>query len=125
MPEANVVLRGAKLGDERPGRGIGPCVELTLQQRNEVLVVLERFGFAPRGGERLYDQPMGVFAHVVERDGTLAGLQRMFGTAGGQLLFAEPTMAPRASSSNLSRSLVSHSFQLSSLTVTSSISRPR
>src|SRR5262249_13595367 len=32
---------------------------------------------------------MGILAHVVERDGALAGLQSKFGTAGGQFLFAE------------------------------------
>ena len=52
--------------------------------------MLERFGLASRGGQRLYDQPMGVLAHVVERDGALAGLQSVFGATGGQLLFAEP-----------------------------------
>ena len=52
--------------------------------------MLERFGLASRGGQRLHDQPMGILAHVVERDGALAGLQSMFGAAGGQLLLAEP-----------------------------------
>jgi len=52
--------------------------------------VLERFGLASRGGQRLYDHPMGVLAHVVERDGALAGLETVFGAAGSQLLFAEP-----------------------------------
>ena len=51
--------------------------------------MLERFGLASRGGERLYDQPMGVLAHGVERDGAPAGVQCVFGTTGGQLLFAE------------------------------------
>src|SRR4051794_16342706 len=32
---------------------------------------------------------MGVLTQVVERDGALAGLQRMFGAAGGELLFTE------------------------------------
>jgi hypothetical protein len=49
----------------------------------------ERFGFASGGSQRLYDQPVGVLAHVVEGDGALAGLQRVFGAAGGQLLFAK------------------------------------
>ena len=83
-------LCAAKLGDERLGCRIGLRVQLALEQRNEVLVVLERFGLASRGGQRLYDQPMGILAHVVERDGALAGLQSVFGAAGGQLLFAEP-----------------------------------
>ena len=61
-----------------------------LEQHNEVLVVLERFGLASRGGQRLYDQPMGVLAHVVERDGAPAGLQRVLGAAGDELLLAEP-----------------------------------
>ena len=83
-------LRAAQLGDERLGCRIGLRVQLALEQRNEVLVVLERFGLASRGGQRLYDQPMGILAHVVERDGALAGLQSVLGAAGGQLLFAEP-----------------------------------
>ena len=52
--------------------------------------MLERLGLASRGGQRLYDQSMGVLAHVVERDGALAGLQSVLGAAGGQLLLAEP-----------------------------------
>ena len=72
------------------GRGIGLCVQLVLKQCNEVLVVLERLGFASRGGQRLHDQPMGVLAHVVERNGAPAGLQGMSGAAGRQLLLSEP-----------------------------------
>src|SRR5262249_42750534 len=64
--------------------------ELAPEQRNEVLVVLERFGLASRGGKRANDQPMGVLAHTVERDGALAGSQGMLGASGSQLLFAEP-----------------------------------
>ncbi len=52
--------------------------------------MLESLGLASRSGQRPYHQPVGVLAHVVERDGALAGLQRLFGTASGQILFAEP-----------------------------------
>ncbi len=83
-------LCGAKLGDERPGCRIGLRVQLALQQCDEVVVVLERFGLSSRSDQRLYDQPMGVLAQVVERDGATAGLQGMFGTTGGELLRAQP-----------------------------------
>src|SRR5260370_32944585 len=53
-------LRSAKLADERPGCRIGLRVQLAFEQRNKVLIVLERFGLASRGGQRLYDQPMGL-----------------------------------------------------------------
>ncbi len=52
--------------------------------------MLERFGLASGGGQRLYDQPMGVLAHVVERDGAMAGPQSVCSAAGDQLLLAEP-----------------------------------
>ena len=82
-------LCAAQLGDERPGCRIGLGVQLAPEQRNEVFVVPERFGIASRGGERLYDQPMRVLTHVVERNGAPAGLQSVFGTTGGEFQFAE------------------------------------
>ena len=87
-PLGGCVLRSSATSDLVAASG--SRVQLALEQRNEVLVVLERFGLASCGGQRLYDQPMGVLAHVVESDGALAGLQSVFGAAGGQLLFAEP-----------------------------------
>src|SRR5260370_39458333 len=51
-------LRSAKLGDERPGCRIGLRVQFALEQRNEGLVVLERFCLASSGGQRLYEQHM-------------------------------------------------------------------
>src|SRR5262249_39990757 len=51
-------LRAAKVGNERRGDRIGLCVQLALEQPNEVLIVLERFGLASRGGQSLDDQPM-------------------------------------------------------------------
>ena len=50
----------------------------------------ECFGLASRGGQRLYDQPVGVLAQVVDRDGALPGLQSAIDATCGQLLFAEP-----------------------------------
>src|SRR5262249_14519353 len=80
----------AKLGSERPRRRIGLGVELAFEQRDEVLVVLERLGLASSGGERTDDGARGVLAHVVERKGALAGFRGVLRTAGGQLMLAEP-----------------------------------
>ena len=52
--------------------------------------MLKCFGIASHGDQRLHDQPMSVLAQVVKRDGAPAGLQSVFGTAGRQLLLAEP-----------------------------------
>ena len=79
----------AKSGNERLGRGIGLGVQLAPEQHDQGVIVLEGFGLASRRGQRLHDHPMGVFAHVVERDGALGGLEGRAGMAGGQLLFAE------------------------------------
>ena len=104
-------LCAAKLGDERPGCRIGLRVQLALEQRNEVLVVLERFGLASRGGQRLYDQPMGVLAHVVEREARWPAFRACSARPAASSCSPSRTRAPRASSSSLSRSPVSHSFQ--------------
>ena len=39
--------------------------------------MLERFGLASSGGERLYDQPMGVLAQVVDRQRTMGRFERL------------------------------------------------
>ena len=70
-------LGAAELGDERPGCSIGLRVQLALEQCNEVFVMPECFGLASRGGQRLYDQPVGVLAQVVDRDSALAGSERV------------------------------------------------
>jgi hypothetical protein len=64
-------LRIAKLGDEQLGCRIGPRVELALEQRNKIPIVLERFGLASRSDQRLYDQPMCVLAQIVDRQRTM------------------------------------------------------
>src|SRR5258708_6653879 len=95
MPIRSRMSSGSRRGERSvqstmlPNR-IGLRVQLALEQHNEVLIVLERFGLASRGNQRLYDQAMGVLAHVVEHDGALAGFERAFGPTGGQFLFAEP-----------------------------------
>ena len=115
-------LCAAQLRDERPGCRIGLGVQLVPEQRDEVFVVPERFGLASRGGERLHDQPMGVLAHVVERDGASAGLQSVFGTTGGEFQFAEPHHGTKGEFSSRARHRQPFA-QPSSLTAMSSISR--
>ncbi len=83
-------LRIAQSGDERLGGGIGLGVQLALEKRDQVVVVPERLGPASRSGQRLHDHAMGVFAHVVERDGALGRLESGIGTVRRQFLRAEP-----------------------------------
>ncbi len=66
----------AKPGDERPGHRVGRRVQLALEQCDEVLIVLERFGLAPRGGQRLHDHPMRVLTQGIQRDGAVGDLER-------------------------------------------------
>ena len=68
--------RTAKLGDKQLGCRIGLRVQLALEQRDEILIVLERFGLAPCGGQPLYDQPMRVLAQIVDRQRTMGCLKR-------------------------------------------------
>jgi len=67
---------GAKPGDERPGHRVRFRVQLTLEEYDEVLIVLERFGLASHGGQRLHDHPMRVLTQGIQRDGAMGDLER-------------------------------------------------
>src|SRR5262249_18748807 len=83
-PRRRLLLRSSRRGP------IGPRIALRLGKPSAVLLVLEPSGFLPAAGGRATARGMGTLAHLVERAGTLAGVQGVLGAAGGQLLLAEP-----------------------------------
>jgi hypothetical protein len=52
--------------------------------------VLERFGLASRGSQRLYDQPMRIFTQRIHRDCPIGGLERGLRVARLQRLLGVP-----------------------------------
>ena len=55
---------------------IGHRAQLALEQGNEILVVLERFCLASRGGQGLDDQPMRILSQGIHRDGPIGDFER-------------------------------------------------
>ncbi|MCP1746650.1 hypothetical protein ABIF65_008743 [Bradyrhizobium japonicum] len=74
----------AELRDERLGDRIGLRVQLALEQRDEILIALERLSPASGGGERLDDQPMRVLAQAIHRNGPVGIPERGFRMSGLQ-----------------------------------------
>ncbi|NYG44699.1 hypothetical protein GGD67_002147 [Bradyrhizobium sp. IAR9] len=80
----------AEVRDERLGDRIGLRVQLALEQRDEILIALERLGLASIGGERLDDQPMRILAQGIHGNGPVGRPERGFRMSGLQRVLAVP-----------------------------------
>ena len=82
-------IRHAQLVRDRLRARVRLDVQLALEQRDGVLVVLQRVGLATRAGERAQGEPVRVFAQIVDRDRALRGFERRIEIASLQLLVAQ------------------------------------
>ena len=82
-------MRFAQLGGERPRVWVWLHGELTLEQRFQVFVVLQRVGSAPAGSEHAHDQTVRILAQTAHSYGPVGGVEGGLVVAGLELLLAE------------------------------------
>jgi hypothetical protein len=82
-------VRFAQLGGDRPCARIWLHRQLALQQRSEVVIVLERVGSASAGSQRPHDQAMRVLAQAADGYSPVGGTECGLVVASPKLLLAE------------------------------------
>ena len=69
-------LRPTEFSDDQFRGGIRLYTQLAPEQRNNPLIMLDRFGLASGGRQCMYDEPVGVLAETVDSHGARGSIQR-------------------------------------------------